>query len=128
MVRLSALLVFAGVTAFSSLGGAENQVRWTVHTGPDAAGVSVALPAALFKDVTIPMRGTRWRCLADKVLRQDTGGNTFSTLTIRCSDGETTVSSAASCAIGSHENAKLSFELVETTSHLTNAVRAECDG
>ena len=128
MVRVSALLAFVGVTVCSSVGGADNQVRWSVHTGADAAAVSVVLPAALFRDVIIPMRGTRWRCLADKVLRQDPGGNTFSTLSIRCSDGETTVSSSASCAIGSHDTARLSFELLEKTTNLTNAVRAECDG
>jgi hypothetical protein len=128
MVRASSLLAFLAVILGSSLGGADNQVRWSVHTGGADAAATVPLPGALFKDFTLPIRGARWHCVADKFLRQDAGGNTFSTLDIRCTDGETTVSSSASCMIGSHESAKLSFELVEKTTGLTNAVRAECDG
>jgi hypothetical protein len=120
------LFAFVAVTLYSSAGAADNQVRWNLHAG--GADAAVALPTALFKDLPLPIRGARWRCTADKVLRQDAGGNTYSTLSIHCADGETTISSSASCMIGSHESAKLSFELAEKSTALTNAVRAECDG
>jgi hypothetical protein len=128
MLRPAAVLVFLGVTLSSFPSGADNQVRWSVHTGGADAAVVVAVPAGLFRDVPLPVRGTRWRCSADKVLRQDPAGNTFSTLDVRCTDGETTISSSASCLIGSHESSKLAFQLVEKTTGLINGVRAECEG
>jgi hypothetical protein len=73
----------------------------------------------------VATKGARWHCVADKLLRQDPAGNTFSTLTVRCDDGETPVSASASCAIGGHDIKQLSFELLEKTS-LKNAIRAEC--
>jgi hypothetical protein len=103
-------------------GGAGNQVTWTAHIGE----TSVALPAGLFSGRVLPTIGTRWHCIADKALRQDAGGNTFSTLGVRCDDGETTVLASASCAIGARENKQLSFELSEKTSNVRNAIRAEC--
>jgi hypothetical protein len=122
MVRAAARLTLVALMLAASSGEAGNQVIWTVHVG-DAV---VPLPAALFDGRPLPTRGTRWSCVADKALRQDAGGNTFSTLTIRCNDGETTVSSSASCAIGAHDNKQLSFELSERTTSLKNAIRAEC--
>jgi hypothetical protein len=85
----------------------------------------VTLPPGLFDSRPLLTRGVRWHCVADKVLRQDTGGNTFSTLTVRCDDGETTVSASASCAIGAHDRSQLSFELLEK-SNVKNTIRAEC--
>ena len=122
MVRASARLTLLALMLAASSGEAGNQVIWTVHVG-DAV---VPLPAALFDGRSLPTRGSRWSCVADKALRQDTGGNTFSTLTIRCNDGETTVSSSASCAIGAHDNKQVAFELLERTTSLKNAIRAEC--
>ena len=122
MVRTSGGLAGVALMLTASSGGAGNQVTWTVHVG-DAV---VALPAALFASRTLPTKGARWHCDADKVLRQDTAGNTFSTLTVRCNDGETTVSASASCAIGGHDSRQLSFELAEKTADLRNAIRAEC--
>jgi len=106
----------------ASSGEAGNQVIWTVRV----ADSTVPIPAALFDARPLPTKGSRWSCLADKALRQDAGGNTFSTLTIRCNDGETTVSSSASCSIGAHDNKQLAFELLEKTTGLKNAIRAEC--
>jgi hypothetical protein len=124
MVRAAALLTCLAVILSTSVGGADNQVRWTVHV--DDGGI--VLPPALFKDHVLPTVGTRWHCFADKVLRQDAVGNTFSTLTVHCTDGETTASSAASCQIGSHETAKLAIDLLEKTTGVRNTIRAECDG
>ncbi len=122
-------LAALAVLFWAASGGADNQVQWSVHTDDaGGAGVAVPLPAALFKDHALPTRGARWRCLADKVLRQDATGNTFSTLTVHCSDGETTVSSSASCLIGTHHSDRLSIELVERTTSQRNLLRAECDG
>ena len=106
----------------ASAGGAGNQVTWTAHVGE----TSVALPLGLFGGRPLPTVGTRWHCLVDKVLRQDPAGNTFSTLSVRCDDGETTVMASASCAIGGRETKQLSFELAEKTTNVRNAVRAEC--
>ncbi len=86
----------------------------------------VPMPSGLFDGRPLPTTGTHWRCFADKVLRQDAAGDTFSTLTVRCNDGETTISASASCAFGAHDARQLSFELVEKTTNLRNAIRAEC--
>jgi hypothetical protein len=101
--------------------GAGNQVNWSAHVGE----VAVTLPPGLFDGRPLPTRGARWHCLVDKVLRQDASGNTFSTLTVHCEDGETTVSASASCAIGAHDRNQLSFELLEKSS-VKNTIRAEC--
>ncbi len=122
MVRAAAQLTLLALMLAAPSGEAGNQVIWTVHV----ADSTVPLPTALFDGRALPTKGSRWSCVADKVLRQDAGGNTFSTLTIRCSDGETTVSSSASCAIGAHDNKQLAFELLEKTTGLKNAIRAEC--
>lgn len=122
MVRASARLTLLALMLVSSSGEAGNQVIWTVHVGDTV----VPLPPALFDGRLLPTKGSRWSCVADKALRQDAGGNTFSTLTIRCNDGETTVSSSASCSIGAHDNKQLSFELLEKTTSVKNAIRAEC--
>jgi hypothetical protein len=122
MVRISGCLTFVALTLAASSGGAGNQVTWAVHVGEAV----VTLPPGLFDSRALPIKGARWHCVADKVLRQDPAGNTFSTLTVRCDDGETTVSASASCAIGGHDSRQLSFELVEKTS-LKNAIRAECN-
>jgi hypothetical protein len=128
------LLIAAASPALAVLfwagrGGAENMVQWSMQIDDaGSSGVAVPLPAALFKDHPVPTRGTRWRCQADKVLRQDVRGNTFSALTVHCNDGETTVSSSAACLIGTHDSEKLSIELVEKTTGQRNLLRAECDG
>jgi hypothetical protein len=124
MVRAAAVLTCLGVLLSTTIGEADNQVRWTVHV--DEAGIG--LPPALFKDHVLPTLGTRWHCFADKVLRQDASGNTFSTLTVHCTDGETTASSSASCQIGGHETARLAIDLLEKTSGVKNTIRAECEG
>ena len=116
-----ALVGLAFVLTASSV-GAGNQVTWTAHVGE----ASVPLPSGLFGGRILPTVGTRWHCVADKVLRQDSAGNTFSTLSVRCDDGETTVIASASCAIGGRETKQLSFELAEKTTNVRNAVRAEC--
>jgi hypothetical protein len=115
-------LVLLAVILTASRGGAGNQVTWTAHIGDTL----VALPSGLFNGRVLPTVGARWHCVADKALRQDAGGNTFSTLGVRCDDGETTVIASASCAIGARENKQLSFELAEKTSNVRNAIRAEC--
>lgn len=122
MVRTSAWLVFAALMLAASSGGAGNQVTWTVRVG-DAV---VPLPAALFDSRPLPTKGARWHCAADKALRQDATGNTFSTMTVRCNDGETTVSASASCIIGAQDTKTLAFDLQEKTSSLKNAVWAQC--
>jgi hypothetical protein len=121
IIRTSGCLTLLALALTASSGGAGNQVAWSVHVG-DAA---VTLPAGLFDGRALPTKGGRWHCVADKLLRQDTAGNTFSTLTVRCDDGETTVSASASCTIGGHESKQLSFELAEKSS-VRNAIRAEC--
>ncbi len=121
MIRTSGWLTFAALTLTATSGGAGNQVVWNLHIGEAA----VTLPAGLFDGRPLPTKGTRWHCVADKALRQDSGGNTFSTMTIRCDDGVTTVSSSASCAIGAHDQRQLSFELLEK-SNVKNSIRAEC--
>ena len=118
------MLVLLGCTLMASRGGAGNSVTWTAHVG-DAL---VALPAGLFNGRVLPTVGTRWHCAADKVLRQDSAGNTFSTLSVRCDDGETTVTASASCAIGGREDKQLSFELAERAGNVRNAIRADCAG
>lgn len=129
MALVSALPGCLAVALWASMGGADNSVRWTVHVDDSgASNAAVALPASLFKDHVLPVRGTRWHCLADKVLRQDAGGNTYSTLTVHCFDGETTVSSSASCLIGNHAVDRLSIQLVEKTSSVQNELRADCEG
>jgi hypothetical protein len=121
MIRTAGCLTFIAVMLGAPTGGAGNSVNWNVHVGD----VTVSLPPGLFDARPLPTKGTRWRCVADKILRQDGGGNTFSTLTARCDDGETTVSAAASCAIGAHDHNQLSFELLEK-SNLKNTIRADC--
>ena len=121
MIRATSLLTFVAVMLGASSGGAGNSVNWTIHVGD----VTVAVPPGLFDGRPLPTKGARWRCVADKVLRQDSAGNTFSTLTARCDDGETTVSAAASCAIGAHDRNQLSFELLEKN-NLKNTIRADC--
>jgi hypothetical protein len=122
VARTAGGLTLVALMLAASSGDAGNQVTWTVHIGD---GV-VPLPPGLFDSRPLPTRGTRWRCVADKVLRQDTGGNTFSTLSVRCDDGDSTVSASASCAIGAHDSKQLSFELAERTANVKNAIRAEC--
>jgi hypothetical protein len=121
MVRASGCLTLVAVMLAATSGGAGNQVTWSVHVGEAV----VTLPAGLFDSRPLPTKGARWHCVADKALRQDPAGNTFSTLTVRCDDGETTVSASASCSIGGHDTKQLAFELVEKTS-MKNAIRAEC--
>jgi hypothetical protein len=121
MIRMSGGLALVALMLVTASGGAGNQVTWNAHVGD----VVVTLPSGLFDGRALPTKGARWHCVADKVLRQDAGGNTFSTLTVRCDDGETTVSSSASCAIGAHDHNQLSFELLEK-SNLRNTIRAEC--
>ena len=104
----------------------DNRVRWTMSAGEPS--VAVALPIALFKDRPVPVRGERWRCFVDNELRQDGQANTFSTLTIHCTDGETTVKSSASCLIGGHVPDRLAVDLVERAPVVTNSIRARCDG
>lgn len=122
MVRFTAFLAFAALALCASSGGADNQVAWTVRVGD----VAVPVPPGLFAGRPLPIKGTRWHCVADKALRQDTVGNTFSTLTIRCDDAETSVSASASCAIGAHDNRQLGFERVEKTTNVKNESRGEC--
>lgn len=115
-------LCLLAVMLTASRGGAGNQVTWTARIGE----TSVALPSGLFSGRVLPTVGVRWHCVADKALRQDAGGNTFSTLGVRCDDGETTVLASASCAIGAREQKQLSFELAEKATNVRNAIRAEC--
>ena len=124
MIRTSGWLTLAALTLSSSSSGAGNQVTWSLHIGETA----VSLPAALFDNRVLPVTGTRWRCVADKILRQDVTGNTFNTLTVRCDDGESTVSASASCAIGAHDSRQLSFELLERTTGAKSAIRAGVHG
>jgi hypothetical protein len=133
MLRTSALFSFLGaalgVTLFASGLSAGNSVAWNLRVG--AAGspaVAIPLPGTLFKDRVLPMTGDRWRCLADKVLRQDESGNTFSTMVVHCTDGETTVTSSASCQIGTIGSDKLSITFVEKTTTLRNVIDAQCSG
>ncbi|HLK38137.1 MAG TPA: hypothetical protein VKU41_15350, partial [Polyangiaceae bacterium] len=118
------LLVLLACALTASRGGAGNAVTWTAHVGE----ASVALPSGLFSGRVLPTAGTRWHCIADKLLRQDASGNTFSTLSVRCDDGETTVIASASCAIGGRDERQLSFELAERAGNVRNAIRAECAG
>ena len=133
MLRKSQLFSFLGVTLLASSSGvglgAGNQVMWSIRVGAgDARAVEVAIPGALFKDHVLPIKGDRWHCLADKWLRQDESGNTFSTMVIHCADGETTVTSSASCQIGANDSDKLSISFVEKTTTLRNVIDARCDG
>jgi hypothetical protein len=129
IAHLSVLPGCPAVALWATIGGADNSVRWTVHVdGSGASSAAVALPASLFKDHALPVRGARWHCLADKVLRQDASGNTYSTLTVHCFDGETTVSSSASCLIGNHAADRLSLQLLEKTTSVQNELRADCEG
>jgi hypothetical protein len=122
LARASGGLVLVALMLAASRGGAGNQVNWTAHVGETA----VPLPSGQFEGRPLPTKGTRWHCVADKALRQDTGGNTFSTLTVHCDDGDSTVSASASCAIGAHDTKQLSFELSERTVNVRNAIRADC--
>jgi hypothetical protein len=122
MVRTCAALTGVAVMLTASMGGAGNQIAWNLHVGE----VAVALPTTLFTGRPLPIKATHWQCFADKSLRQDTEGNTFSTLVIRCNDAETTFSAFASCSIGGHDTDRLSFELLEKTSNAKTAIRAEC--
>lgn len=124
LIRTSPVLVSFALMLSASSGDAANAVNWSVHSG-DAA---VPLPPGLFEGKLVPTKGMRWHCVADKALRQDAGGNTFSTLTVRCEDGESAVSSSASCTIGAHETSSLSFEIAEKSTNVRNAIRAECSG
>lgn len=124
LMQTSPALVSLALMLSASSGDAANTVSWSVHSG-DAA---VTLPPGLFEGRLVPTKGTRWHCVADKALRQDAAGNTFSTLTVLCEDGESTVSSSASCTIGAHETRQLSFEVAEKTASVRNAIRAECSG
>lgn len=129
MLRTSGLFSFLGVTLFASSLSAGNSVAWTLRVG--AAGspaTAIPLPGMLFKDHPLPTKGDRWRCLADKLLRQDESGNTFSTIVVHCTDGETTVTSSASCQIGSNDSDKLSITFVEKTTTLRNLIDAQCNG
>lgn len=129
MLRRSALFSFLGVMFFAPGLDAGNQVSWSVRVGAAGApATAIALPGALFKDYSVPIKGDRWRCLADKLLRQDDSGNTFSTLVIHCTDGETTVTSSASCQIGANDEDKLSIGFVEKTTTLHNVIDARCKG
>jgi hypothetical protein len=120
--------IAAAIALLASSVGAEsnNKVKWTLYVGNP--GVSVPLPVALFKDRPVPIKSDRWRCLVDNALRQDAEANTFSTLTVHCSDGETTVITSASCLIGGNTNDRLGVELVEKTTTLSNSLRAQCAG
>jgi len=122
------LAAFAAATALisSHVAADNNQVRWTMLVGNPA--VAVPLPILLFKDRPIPIKSDRWRCFVDNALRQDTQANTYSTLTIHCDDGETTVVTSASCLVGGHAPDRLSVDLVEKTPALTNSLRARCEG
>jgi hypothetical protein len=129
MLRTSALFSFLGVTLFAPGLGAGNQVTWSVRVGAAGApAVAIVMPGALFKDHALPIKGDRWHCLADKFLRQDEGGNTFSTMVIHCTDGETTVTSSASCQIGANDSDKLSISFAEKTTTLRNVIDARCNG
>jgi hypothetical protein len=127
MVRSLALCALLGVTLFPGTGAASNQVTWVLHVGGASTSV-VTLPAALFKDHPLVITSERWRCFADKALRQDEGGNTYSTLTVHCTDGETTVSSSASCQIGHFASDQLSLQFDEKATRSHNAIQAKCDG
>jgi CheY-like chemotaxis protein len=129
MLRRSALFSFLGVMLFAPGLDAGNQVTWNIRVGAAGApAVPIALPGALFKDHPLPIKGDRWHCLADKFLRQDESGNTFNTLVIHCTDGETTVTSSASCQIGANDSDKLSIGFVEKTTALRNVIDARCNG
>jgi len=104
--------------------GADNNVKWTMSVG--SPGVAVALPITLFKDRPVPIRSERWRCFVDNALRQDAEANTFSTLSVHCTDGETTVLTSASCLIGAHNEDRLGVDLVEKS--VTTTIRARCSG
>src|SRR5579864_4698637 len=128
-LRRTQLFSFLGVTFFASSLGAGNQVTWSIRVGAAGApAVAIPIPAALFKDHVLPIKGDRWHCLADKSLRQDENGNTFSTMVIHCADGETTVTSSASCQIGANDSDKLSISFVEKTTTLRNVIDARCNG
>jgi hypothetical protein len=120
--------IAAAIALIASSVGAENnnKVKWTLYVGNP--GVSVPLPVTLFKDRPVPIKSERWRCFVDNALRQDAEANTFSALTIHCSDGETTVITSASCLIGSNANDRVSVELVEKATTLSNSLRAQCSG
>lgn len=116
------------LSTVASNSGADNFVTWTVRVGPQASPTALALPASLFKDHLLPTKGSRWRCVADRILRQDDRGNTYSEMSVRCTDGETTVSSSASCQIGAHGTDRFSMDFVEKTTAATNTISAQCDG
>jgi hypothetical protein len=122
MVRTSAGLTVVAVMLSASLSGAGNQIAWNLHVGE----IAVPLPPTLFTGRLLPTKGAHWQCFADKALRQDSEGNTFSSLTIRCNDAETTFSAFASCSVGGHDTDRLSFELLEKTSNVKTLIRAEC--
>jgi hypothetical protein len=129
MKRLIGLAVLFAAASWASRGGADNYVTWTVRVGPSStSATSVAIPVPLFKDKVLPTKGERWRCLADKLLRQDERGNTYGEMSVRCSDGETTVTSSASCQVGAHGSDRLFIELVEKTSAIKNGIWAQCEG
>jgi len=127
--RVLAMFSFLAVTFFASGVAAGNQVTWSVRVGvAGAPTIAVAVPGALFKDYVLPVKGERWRCLSDKFLRQDEGGNTFSTMVVHCTDGDTIVSSSASCQIGANDSDRLSLNFAEKTTTLRNVIDARCNG
>ena len=119
-IGIAMTLLSSGVTADN------NQVRWTMSVGNPS--VAVVIPITLFKDRPVPIKSERWRCYVDNALRQDAQANTYSTLTVHCSDGETTVVTSASCLIGGHLPDRLAVELIEKTSTVTSSLRAHCEG
>jgi hypothetical protein len=128
IARTLALLTVAGFILVAPHGFAGNQVRWTVHVGVVGAALEIPVPSTLFQDRALPVKSARWQCFASKALRQDEAANTYSTMTVHCTDGETTVVSLASCQVGAHDVDKLSIELIEKTSNVHNAIQARCDG
>ncbi len=129
MKQLVGLLALCAAASWASIGGADNYVTWTVRVGPSSSSATLlTLPLALFRDKALPIKGDRWRCLADKVLRQDDHGNTYGEMSVRCSDGETTLTSSASCQVGAHVSDRFGFELAEKTSAIKNGIWVQCEG
>jgi hypothetical protein len=129
MKRFIGFVALCTAASWASTGGADNYVTWTVRVGPSStSATSLTMPVPLFQDRLLPTKGERWRCLADKILRQDERGNTYGEMSVRCSDGETTVTSLASCQVGAHGSDRLFIELVEKTSAIKNGIWVQCQG
>lgn len=129
MIRSLTLVALLGTILVAPPAIAENQVRWTVRIAAGgAASTPMPLPFTLFQNHPLPIKGSLWGCFADKWLRQDVAGNTYSAMTIHCTDGTTTVRSAVSCQIGGHDSGKASIELIEKTNDLHNEIQAQCEG